>query len=477
LRISSTRWNTSEEIARGFQVGQKLFAVCIYYEDISGCRESNHSELRRVGPEVTGISSNVPEGCSIDQAAFVSRHASRYPDQSAYNQWTNLSARIHATRLSASASELEFLSTWQPVLPYPDQEIAQISITGYRELYDMGVTYRFRYGPHFYKDNTDFTMWANLYKPSPRVTDSARLFARGYMGPNSTLGNIFAINSTDPRSVANSLAPSDLCPLYADNGGSPEIDTWQNIYLPPIQKRLNREIHGGFQFTQSDVSLIPYLCGFETQIIGSRSPFCNIFTRDEILQYEYAQDLRYWYGTGLGTDIEKDMMLPFLSALVGRFIDGPGKTYKSSDGTSFTPSSLIATFTNDGQINQLAAAIGVFDGQSQLPATHVPQNRLFKASNFVTMRGTITFERLNCERGKFIRLRLNDIVYPVSGCQSGPGRSCSLTQYQSIVQSKSQRAGDFQRICNITSSVVPIGKERTTFLTDISLPYGILYKP
>ena len=87
------------------------------------------------------------------------------------------------------------------------------------------------------------------------MVDSARLFARGYIGPNATtLGNVYAINSSDPRSVANSLAPSDICPLYVDSGGSPEIDTWQNIYLPPIQSRLNQQIRGGFQFTTTDVS-------------------------------------------------------------------------------------------------------------------------------------------------------------------------------------------------------------------------------
>jgi len=306
------------------------------------------------------ISSEIPARCSIDQAAFISRHASRYPDPSAYTQWTNLSARIHATDFSTSAPELQFLKTWEPVLTYPNQEMSQISITGYKELYNMGVTYRFRYGTGFCEDNMNFTLWCNLYPAAPRVVDSARLFARGYMGPNTTtLGNVYAINSSDPRSVANSLAPSDICPLYVDSSGSPEIDTWQNIYLPPIQSRLNRQIRGGFQFTTTDVSIVPYLCGFETQITGSRSPYCDIFSEEEILQYEYGQDLRYWYGTGLRTGIEKNMMLPVLKGLIQRFVDGPNATYLNFDGTTFVSNTLIVGFTNDGQINQLAAEIGI----------------------------------------------------------------------------------------------------------------------
>jgi len=81
-------------------------------------------------------------------------------------------------------------------------------------------------------------------------------------------------------------------------------------------------------------------------------------------------------------------MLPFLTDLVKHFVDGPNATYPSSNATAatpFHPNPLIATFTNDGQINQLAAAIGVFDDEPQLPATHIPSNRKFRASNFVPM--------------------------------------------------------------------------------------------
>ncbi|KAF2243137.1 phosphoglycerate mutase-like protein [Trematosphaeria pertusa] len=434
------------------------------------------------GPEVTGISSEVPSGCTVEQAAFFSRHGSRYPDTGAYAEWTNLSSRIHAAQFSVRDSTLAFLSSWTPALKYPEQQIAQVSTTGYKELYDMGATYRLRYSD-LYAYSTDFTMWSNYYSSSPRVRDSARLFARGFLGPNATeLGSIYALNSSDPRSFMNSLAPSDLCPAYKDSGGSPSIDTWNNIYLPPIQKRLNKLIKGGFQFTQSDVSIIPYLCGFETQITGALSPWCSVFTEDEILQYEYAQDLRYWYGTGLGTDIEKYMMLPVLDGLVHRFVDGPNATYANSDGSTFTPPKLIAAFSNDGQINQLVAAIGVFDNEPQLPANRIMKDRLFRASRIVPMRGTVGFERLSCSSGRhgtsaYVRIRLNDVVYPVANCQSGPGKLCPLSQYQSLVKKKLKQAGDFYQICNVTNPAIPTGQNSTTFLTDVTLPFATVVKP
>jgi hypothetical protein len=46
------------------------------------------------GPNIFDISPDAPEGCSVDQAAFSSRHGSRYPDPGAYNGWLTLSAKV-----------------------------------------------------------------------------------------------------------------------------------------------------------------------------------------------------------------------------------------------------------------------------------------------------------------------------------------------------------------------------------------------
>ncbi|KAI8941967.1 hypothetical protein NX059_000077 [Plenodomus lindquistii] len=438
------------------------------------------------GPEITGISSDVPSGCKVDLAAFFSRHGSRYPDTGAYAEWTSLYQHLQAAPFEVNDQKLRFLKTWRPVLSNPDRQIAQLSPTGYGELHEMGTTWRLRY-PDLYEYNTPFTMWANWYKSSPRVRDSARLFAQGFVGPNATeLTTIYALNSSDARSWMNSLATSDLCSAYADEGGSPYKDEWDNIYLPHIRARLNAEIQGNFTFTQQEVSIIPYLCGFETQITGRRSPFCDIFTEEEILQYEYAQDLRYWYGNGLGSDIEKYQMLPIVDMVVRRFMDGPEATYDNGNST-FTPPNIMASFSNDGQINQIIAAIGVFDNEPQLPGNMTLPNRLFRASRLTPMRGTVAFERLSCSASPtnssnassnqtYMRIRLNEVVYPVAGCTSGPGSSCPLPQYKNIVEKKLATAGSFTKLCNTTDPSFS-GQPRAEFFMENTLPFATVVKP
>ncbi|EKG22508.1 Histidine phosphatase superfamily clade-2 [Macrophomina phaseolina MS6] len=430
------------------------------------------------GPNAFGIDPKAPEGCTVDQAAFVSRHGSRYPDPGAYAEWTALEAKIQAATFTTNATELEFLHDWKPVLTDPSQQISQLSLTGWKELYDMGVQYRLNY-PSFSGYNAPFTLWANEYASSPRVLNSAQLFARGYLGPNATtLGSIYVVNGSAPASLANSLATSNLCPAYSDNGGGDPKDEWDSTYLPPATDRINALLRGNLTFSAADVGIFAYLCGFETQITGARSPWCGTLTPHEFLQYEYAQDLRYWYGNGAGNGVAKATMLPFLQGLVQRFRAGPGATYVDGDGAAWAPPPLVAAFTNDGQVSQLAAAVGVFDGLPDLPGDRLLANRTFRASSFVTMRGTVGFERLNCgSTGTFLRVKLNDVVYPVSGCDGGPGRSCELEAYGELIERKLEAVGGFREVCNVTDTTVPEGEEKTTFLWDRALSFEKLVRP
>lgn len=464
-------------------VGASLAATGVAAADFNILQHLGGNAQWLPGPEVTGISSDVPLGCTVDLAAFFSRHGSRYPDPGAYSEWTDLYERLQAAGdFNVTDAKLDFLKTWKPVLSHPERQISQLSPTGYKELHDMGATWRLRY-PDLYEYNTPFTMWSNWYKSGPRVRDSARLFAQGFVGPNATaLASIYALNSSDPVSWMNSLATSDLCNAYKDEGGSPYKDEWDAIYLPPIRSRLNALIQGDFNFTQWDVSIIPYLCGFETQITGRRSPFCELFTEDEILQYEYAQDLRYWYGNGLGSDVEKYQMVPVVDMVVQRFVDGPKATYTTGNST-FVPPNIMAAFSNDGQINQIIAALGVFDSQEQLPSNRTLPNRTFRASRLVPMRGTVAFERLSCpapasnnSSQTYMRIRLNDVVYPVVDCASGPGSSCPLSQYHAIIKGKLTEAGSFTKLCNTTNSSFS-SEPKATFFMDNTLPFATIVKP
>ncbi|KAK7545538.1 acid phosphatase PHO12 precursor [Phyllosticta citricarpa] len=433
------------------------------------------------GPNVFGIDDAPPTGCEVDMAAFASRHGSRYPDKGAYGEWTALAEKIHAANFSTTAPELQFLSSWEPVLTNPTLQIANLSATGHTELAAMGQHYRARYPTLFPSDDESFTLWSNLYASSPRVLDSAKLFTRSYLSDTTIDGHIIVLNATAPDAVpgGDSLSPSDACPAFDDNGGGAALDEWEAAYLPPIVARINALLSSGSLFNTSDVAIFPYLCGFETQITQHRSPWCDIFTESEILAYEYAQDLRYWYGHGPGNPVGNVTMAPFLLGVLRRFEDGPD-TLSGESNNVWRPNPLIAAFTNDGPTMQLAAATGVFDEQPPLSGVSQAPNRTFRASNVVPMGGMVGFERLTCsceggadQDGVFVRVLFNGVVYPVAACQNGPGGSCEVGEYARLVRAKLEGVGGWGEVCALTGDAAQVtGEEGSEFLWRRDVSWG-----
>lgn len=235
------------------------------------------------------------------------------------------------------------------------------------------------------------------------------------------------------------------------------------------------------------------------------------------------------------------MMLPFLNSLVGLLEQGPGLNGTFANGTEYTLPSILTAFLNDGQIAELGAATGVWDNQTVLSGSEIPADWKYIASHFVTMRGTVAFERMTCsspsavekrdQSGKrfaasdspssttstfssvtapssiytptgysnttvptnalgpnansttstsvptftpiastpatYIRILLNDAVYPLPACRSGPGSSCLLSTYVSIISNKFEVAGSFYDNCNVTNSAIPTdGVKGASFFRD-----------
>ncbi|EXJ77554.1 hypothetical protein A1O3_09781 [Capronia epimyces CBS 606.96] len=523
------------------------------------------------GPSIKGISSDVPDGCSVQQAAYLVRHGSRFPDPGSYQGWVTLYNKIQAANFTATGS-LAFLKSWEPVLKNTTVQMSQESITGAKEAYDLGYSMRTRYPDLNYVDGQPFLVWANQYSwpiSGSRVVNTARNFMRGFMGTLAEqFGSVVSINSTSsPLATGNSLGPSDSCPLFKATKTNKTTE-WNNVYLPPIQARLSKLIDGDLNLTSSDISGFPSLCGYESQIVGRLSPWCSVFTDDELKGFEYAQGLSYYYTQGPGSAIPKSMWLPYLKALLSLLDQGPGQVGVDFDGSSFVLPDLLMNFFNDNQIAQMTAAMGIFDDQPPLPSTGIPDYWTYITSRFISMRGTVAFEVLNCEpdaprptgpasatattrtksatattttpvggasttligavsttptlievvsptptlvgtapptlsdcgepvtvtrtmgqhwdgdgdgshshskratsgNSTYIRILLNDAVYPVS-CQDGPGNSCLLSSYLDFIADKYNAWGNFNENCNVTAAGTPAVVEGASFYTNLTLPF------
>ncbi|KAJ5983413.1 phosphoglycerate mutase-like protein [Penicillium waksmanii] len=446
------------------------------------------------GPNVNGVSNETPEKCTVQQAAYVVRHGSRFPDTGSYNSWVALQEKIqiavNGTGFNARGS-LSFIEDWSPVLTNPTLQIAQESMTGWKEASDLGYQLRARY-PDFYEDGSPFYVWANQYKNpinESRVVQTARAFVNGYLYEFAdTYGTVISVNSTGSvNAIGNSLGPSDSCPTFAStSSGGNNVTDFDDTWVPRALKRINSLVKGNLTFDETDILFFPYLCGYESQITGNLSPWCGVFTEDELRNYAYSQDLSYYYGVGPGADGPAPVLfLPFLESLTELLSKGPSQTGVDADGNPFTVPNLIMAFLNDNQIAEMTAAMGIFDEEAPLSSTRLPKNHLYNIAHWITMRGTVAFEVLNCSTGNkhgsstepYIRVLFNDAVYPIASCHDGPGKSCLLSKYVSLLKKKSQKAGSFIEYCNVTGSNHPETVGGASFFTDLSLDFLTFVKP
>jgi hypothetical protein len=79
--------------------------------------------------------------------------------------------------------------------------------------------------------------------------------------------------------------------------------------------------------------------------------------------------------------------------------------------------------------------------------------------------------------GTYIRILFNDAVYPIASCRSGPGSSCPLFEYASIIRKKLNGAGNFQDYCNITENSHPERVLGASFFSDMSLDFLTFVAP
>jgi hypothetical protein len=269
-------------------------------------------------------------------------------------------------------------------------------------------------------------------------------------------------------------------------GTAAYIITGDATWVPKTVKRINSQLSGNLTFDETEVLFFPYMCAYESQITGQLSPWCGVFTENELRKYAYSQDLSYFYSVGPGSiGPAKVLFLPFLESLISLLEKGPGQIGIGRDGANFEVPNLIMAFLNDNQIAEMTAAMGIFDSEGLLPDDHIPANHLYNVANFITMRGTVAFEVMDCEpeskssssNETYIRILFNDAVYPIASCRSGPGSSCPLSKYASIIHKKLNGAGNFQEYCNITKNSHPERVLGASFFSDMSLDFLTFVAP
>lgn len=357
-----------------------------------------------------------PEGCDITQMHLLYRHGARYPTSGAAPQ-TFSNKIANATKSGFEVSgELAFLGNWTYKL---GAEL--LTPFGRSQNFMLGIQYRQLYG-HLLNNFTEAgTIPVFRTQSQDRMVKTANNFAAGFFGVPEYLDQVSIEILVETQGLNNSGAPYEICnnSNIATRGsiGSAVATKFANNAFNATLARLQSQV-SGINFTATDAIAMLQLCSYETHALGY-SAFCDLFTQEDFINYEYYYDLSFYYNNGPGSPVSAAQGKGYLDEYIGRFTGKyPGANSalnQTYDNTStFFPlnQSIYADATHEVVVLDALVAFNLtalFEGPPLSPTGDEKRNS-FVASKIVPFATHFTTQVLSCpnrEQSKQIRF----IVY------------------------------------------------------------------
>ena len=367
----------------------------------------------------------------------------------------NLLERLRAPEAKLTGSLL-FVNDWDYFTNTSNPAFEDLTdvgpYAGTKQASDTGRLMRQRYDHLTTRRKTKF--WSCS---SPRDVETAECFANGYFGSKwrtDGFAMLEVIPETEDRG-ANTLTPGDTCLNYVSDleeghdKGYIKLAEWQAVFSKPIDKRLVHDVRG-VKLSPLDIYGMMEMCGFEILAKG-RSPWCDVFTMEEWLEFEYARDLLHYYRAGPGNKFGPLMGWLWLNTTQHLMSD-----HSSKD--------VYFSFVHDGDIIPALATLGIISelpGQEELPTDHVATERRWKTSDVVPMGGRLNFERISCEiterpqeTAHGVRLFVNDALVDLTTLPYGVAfpaveGAISLESFRMFLAVRGTEVGDFREICGL----------------------------
>ncbi|EER36162.1 hypothetical protein CTRG_00902 [Candida tropicalis MYA-3404] len=392
-----------------------------------------------------GISTDIPQGCKIQQVQLLSRHGERYPSNSVGRNLESIYKKIQDySENSTFSGDLAFLNDGYEYF-VPDSDLyeketspknSEGTYAGTSNALRHGAAFRAKYGS-LYEINSTLPVFSSN---SGRCYETSRYFARGFLGDDFEEGETvkFSILDEDEESGLNTLTPRHSCPNYDSSANNDIVREYNTSYLNDIADRLEDQ-NPGFQLTTSEVNYLFEWCSYEINVRGS-SPFCNLFTNEEYIRRSYYTDLSNYYSNGAGNNFTRIAGSPMLNASLALLKD------------TENDNQIWLSFTHDTDLEVFHSALGLLEPAEDLPTDYIPFPNPYVHSSIVPQGARIYTEKYQCEDDEsYVRYIINDAVVPIPKCATGPGFSCKLDDFEDYVN---DRIGDidFVEQCGVNSS-------------------------
>jgi hypothetical protein len=275
----------------------------------------------------------------------------------------------------------------------------------------------------------------------------------------------------------NTLASYDSC--FNDDLtpggvlGDLDLLNYLHVYLPAATKRMQQYAPAGFTFNVNDTYAMQSICAYEMGFI-SQSDFCTLFTEDEWTGFENTLEMEYYYDYSYGSPTGRAQGIGYLQELIARLTNKYITTSDSSVNSTLDDNAnefplggkFYADFTHDDIIVSVltAASVDYFKAPPSLKQYPPDPSRHFVLSHMTPFGGRLITEVIGCSSAnptavaahktqyyptqygydpanaphKFIRMRLNNAVVPISSIRGGAceGRTDGMCAMSAFLQSQ-----------------------------------------
>jgi hypothetical protein len=239
------------------------------------------------------------------------------------------------------------------------------------------------------------------------MVKTANNFAAGFFGVPEYLDQVNIEILVEKKEVNNSGAPYEVC-NNSNVASKGSIGTTQasrfalNAFNSTIA-RLQSQV-SGVNLNATDVLSMLQLCAYETNALGY-SAFCNLFSEEDFLNFEYFWDLSFYYNNGPGSPVAAAQGKGFLDEYIARFTgqypapaSALNETFDNTSTFFSLDQSIYADATHEVVVLDVLTAFNLtalFNGPPLSAAGNRHQNS-FVASKLVPFATHFTTQVLSC---------------------------------------------------------------------------------
>ncbi|KAN0041733.1 hypothetical protein ACTFIV_004279 [Dictyostelium citrinum] len=400
-------------------------------------------------------SNEPPEQCKLISIDFLARHGSRMPVLGSIEKLKEMTKSLSEYKEQVNEG---FKWIFNYSVPYPSDIAGNLILQGQYEHYNISRRLLKKYPQFFEPMKYKPQSYAITSTAISRTGISASAFSFGLLQGTGSLGD----NGFQPVFIQTASLDQDIllrffatCDQYVDqiNNGSlinkNEQTKWNEMVFPNISNQISERLGLSEIWlpTSNIISDIFEACAYEISINNISDHWCSLLSKQNILDWEYSQDLSNYWLKSYGHKINYEIASPLLNDILSGFDIYINNSNNNSNGDNSSSSSSssnnnkvepqptsILRFGHAETVIPFISLLGLYKDEPKLFAnstTEQIENRRFRTSVVSPYASNIGMFLFDCgnDDGFKILVEHNELPVLVPGCDE---IYCDYEQFKSI---------------------------------------------